>query len=182
VTFEEHLPPPPVQIEPPRNPLKEIRVGAFLRGDAYVNPFHDLLSAFSRSGPKRPAPPPKPFLRRVVFEEDGIRNIEETKTDFTPYAEVDQLRLYFQGIFTELEFAGGQYITSLRVGYGGPDTPRRELEVKSSSQRARALCKFLLDRKVSFKEFYNGSRSFLLDTNLNYRRIQRIKREYGIEW
>ncbi len=50
----------------------------------------------------------------------------------------------------------------------------------------RGQCKRLFQdlyaQRVRFQEYYMGSRSFLLDTEIPYKRIQELKAEYGIDW
>ncbi len=169
---------------PVRNPLAEVRWLAFLRGDAYVNLFQDLLYALARShGPHRhPEVAARP---RVGFTESGI-TVERPAGEpvHYPYEEVRSFRLDYttllqeQAVFRDGTQAG--FFARLRLPAGVPQL--WDYRLAMSRGRFLQLVDFLYARRVAFREFHGGTRSFRLKTNVGYRRVQELKEQYGIEW
>lgn len=169
---------------PVRNPLAEVRWLAFLRGDAYVNLFQDLLYAVARPHGRQP-PPEAPARLRVEFTETGITVTQpEGEPVHHPYEEVPSFRLDYTTLAQEqLVFPGDAqpgFHAILRLSSGV--LPRWEYQLAMSRRQFLRVVDFLYARRVTFREFYGGTRSFRLVTNISYKRVQELKARYGIEW
>ena len=56
------------------------------------------------------------------------------------------------------------------------------VDLNATDYQCRQLFKMLYAQRVRFQEYHLGSRSFLLNTDIPYQRVQELKAEYGIEW
>ena len=169
-------------LAPVRNPWTEVRWWGFLIGDAYVNPFHDLLHALSRDA--RPSVArPRGKLRTVSFQADQLL-IEHPggQEERFRYDEQSQLKLFYRpfvlpngtpagktaGYFLTLEYDDSGKVRSihLRIGY----------------RVYLSLLDFLYKNRVIFREYVDGSRSYRGETNVPYRKVQEIKQKHGVPW
>lgn len=167
-------------MEPVRNPLAEVRWWGFLTGDAYANPFHDLLYAFSRSAAPAEKGPDKKLGRSVSFSDDGLTVTDTDQRQRThKYASLTYLKLdhtdTIEGSLTQ-QMA---YFTRLKFG---TLQGKQRIELRMSERSMLALCDRLLRLGVPFKEYLNGMRSFRQKVNYTYDEIQLLKRDHGIEW
>ena len=163
-----------------RNPLLEVRWLAFLRGDAYVNPFHDLLHALSRS-PAGAVEAVPDHLRRVRFLPERLEIIgPDGNTLALVYEELLDLRLNYNGFFSEQGVGYGNYASFLECT---AETEEKvySLKLKISATDHRRMLTQLYDRRIPFREYHNGLRTFKL-RHLSYAEIQQVKKEYGIRW
>ena len=177
INVQDRLP-----LAPVRNPWQEVRWWGFLIGDAYVNPFHDLLHALSRDA--RPSVARgRGKLRTVTFGEEQfiIRDAKGREEPYR-YAELFNLKLFYHelhhqqplagrlsfGFFLTLEWDDSAKVRSihLRIGYG----------------QYRSLLDFLYRHHVVFREYLSGLRSYRAETNIPYGKVQEIKREHGVPW
>ncbi|WP_116127259.1 hypothetical protein [Lewinella sp. IMCC34183] len=173
-----------VHFAPVRNPLLEVRLFGFLRGDAYVNPFHDLLYALSRSSRPEKTAEQEPGLRRVQFADTGLSVSFPNATERTyPYASLQTLILSYAPTFTgepaQFGFQYGTYLMQLTFTAGDESFG---LPLKTSRVRFVELLDFLYARRVKFREFTHDMRSFRMDVNLSYRQVQEFKAKYDVEW
>ena len=56
------------------------------------------------------------------------------------------------------------------------------IDLATHQRQCKQLFKELYRSRVNFQEYYMGSRSFLLDTEIPYKKVQELKAEYGIDW
>ncbi len=167
---------------PARNPFLEVRWWAFLRGDAYVNPFHDLLYALSRrSQPSLSGGGRK--LRSVTFLADRLRiGSPRGQTEEITYADAFDVSLFYHGLYDGMESGQphrmGYYLT-LKVKMAQRDV---RIHVKASQGNYLRLLDFLYEQRVQFREFMDGSRSFRANSHIPYRQVQEIKKKYGVRW
>ena len=177
INVQDHFPAAPV-----RTPWTEVRWWGFLVGDAYVNPFHDLLHALSRDA--RPSVARgRGKLRSVTFAEDQfILRHPDGREERYRYVELFATKLIYQelhqhqpltgrlsfGFFLTLEWdhSGKVHSIHLRIGYG----------------QYRSLLDFLYHHRVVFREYLNGQRSYRAETNIPYGKVQEIKRKHGVPW
>ncbi|WP_157974548.1 hypothetical protein [Lewinella sp. IMCC34183] len=169
---------------PERSPLLEVRLLGFLRGDAYVNPLHDLLYALSRT-----SLPHVPGYRggrigTVTFDARGI-TVQEGKepAPLFAYDTLVQLHLDYQ----TLPGPGSPYARNrvnpyyLHLYLSEPERVL-EFDVAASRKSVTRLLQFLYDHRVRFREFRDGLRSYLLETDIRYQQVQELKARYGLDW
>ncbi|MGB3799497.1 MAG: hypothetical protein WA952_06745 [Lewinella sp.] len=167
---------------PVRYPLFEVRWWPFLRGDAYVNPFHDLLYALSRTPltTQRPGKLPKGSVR---FTADSLI-VQAGREEATVYR-YDQL-LAFKLDYQVLLNGPQRDYASNSVSYFTCYVRTEEMDHRTQLVVSQSgYLRFLEDLyrlRVPFREFTNGIRSFKTSTNVPYRRIQELKKKYGIQW
>lgn len=179
MTFTETTP-GSADLLPDRNPLGEVRWWGFLRGDAYANPFHDLLYAVSRRAGGGGSNT-EPAKRSATFTATALTLTAADGTSATlPYAELDTLKLNYTGYLSDGGFQVGAYYT--RLEYRPVAGRLQHLNLRMSQPQCRLLIGFLYDHRVSFREYVDGQRSYRLGTNISYDRIQELKAKYGIEW
>ena len=104
---------------------------------------------------------------------------DATTTTF-PYAQLDTLKLNYTGYLGDGGFQVGAYYT--RLEYRPVAGRLQRLNLRMSQPQCRLLIGFLYDHRVSFREYVDGQRSYRLDTNISYDRIQELKEKYGIRW
>ena len=163
-----------------RNPLLEVRWLAFLRGDAYVNPLHDLLHALSRS-PAATVDAGADHLRQVRFLPERLEIIgPDGKTVALTYQKLLDLRLNYNGFFSNQGAGAGSYASFLEFT---AETEEKvySFNLKISGTDFRRMLAQLYDRRIPFRECHNGLRTFKL-RHLSYAQIQQVKKEYGIRW
>ncbi|WP_104417749.1 hypothetical protein [Neolewinella xylanilytica] len=167
---------------PARNAFWEVRWWAFLRGDAYVNPFHDLLYAFSRKTSQNLVNRSRP-MRKVTFTPDRlcIRSIAGDTREF-PYRELSVFELRWNQVFPagpdSYSSAPGNYLLLVARSEG----EEFRIPVACTGTSLSRLLRELYDQRVPLREFVNGMRSFRLATDIPYQRIQALKETYGISW
>ena len=184
MTLKEYHRGQPSDLGPSRNPLAEVRWLAFLRGDAYANPFHDLVYAFSRStAPKKEAVAVAAATgrRELYFGTCDLTLKDESGSTRTfSYEDVGHLKLHYQpDYYTHYE--SPLLDTAVLVTFFA-DGKRVELRSRVARVEFIRLCKMLLEQRVPFREFHSHHRSFLLRTDHSYREVQEIKERYGIDW
>ena len=100
--FTEYIP-GELDLFPDRNPLTEVRWWGFLTGDAYANPFHDLLYAVSRSATAGPGA--AVGKRTAEFTADRLILTGGDGTTVTYlYAELELLKLNHTGFQDNASF------------------------------------------------------------------------------
>lgn len=165
---------------PIRNPLAEVRWLAFLRGDAYVNPFHDLLHALSRKEAilSRAA---QAGSRVVRFLPDRLLIIapDDSETELR-FADVLDLRLHYARAPESDPRFRLWSVYYLKVT-AKTETRDYRFNLTIPYGRYRRLLDDLYDHRVPFREFTDGLRTFKLKTP-GYGRIQQLKKQYGIRW
>ena len=175
--------PRPVEALEIRNPLREVRWWAFLRGDAYVNPFHDLLYALSRSSRKRGATERRfhTKLRSVRFHEDRL-DIEwpSGRRHELPYAELSEFDLRYRDLYAEYPAATVGPYTPLTLQAQAEGDPYK-LHLYVARTTYLKLLNYLYEHRVPFREFYNGTRTFKMQ-GLSYEEVQKVKATYGVRW
>ncbi|WP_238750770.1 hypothetical protein [Neolewinella maritima] len=177
MTFTEYKP-ADFSLAPQRNPLGEIRWWKFLGGAAYTNPLHDLLYALSRSSEPRPTRD----RRQLRFEDHGLAIVQAPpgETQTYTYAELTELHLDYTCFpRPDNHLAGGSFF--LRLSLCGSDIDTT-IDLRSTHSQCQQVIKLLYARRVRFREYYMGSRSYLLEPNIPYQRVQQLKADYGIEW
>ena len=182
MTFKEYIRTPLLSFssESARNPLAEVRWWGFLAGDAYANPFHDLLYVFSRSDAPAEKAPTVRSARTVTFSASAltVTGTDDRRRTYD-YSSLAYLKIDYtcmsQGSMSE-----GMYFFT-RLEFGTLEGKKR-IELKMTGRGMLAICNLLLHNQVAFKEYYNGMRSFLQETNFSYDEIQVLKRKHGIEW
>jgi hypothetical protein len=100
------------------------------------------------------------------------------------YADLEDLKLNFAFDFTQPGrdyLAGPTYLRLLVLTFTAGDR-QRMFRLQCSETKFRKLIARLYNHRVRFREFHQGVRSFKLATNIPYRRVQQLKKEYGIEW
>lgn len=162
-----------------RNPLLEVRWLAFLRGDAYVNPFHDLLHALSRSSTPATGAVPG-HLRHVRFLPERLEIIgPDGAVVKLVYRELRELRLDYHGFFHYGPSPGGG--SSFVELTAETEEKVYRLKLRIRGPEYRRLLNQLYDLRIPFREYYYGLRTFKLQ-QLDYAQIQQFKQEYGIPW
>ena len=166
---------------PPDPERPRVRWREFLAGNLYANPVRDLLEVFVYHL-SRPAPPPRNlFTGRAVgvihFGAKTLKVRRDDEVEFSaPYAEIDLLRFH----------------TSPQSGQVWPDGLTGRLTVEqeqgkyevpyaASQTHLATVCRFLLTKRIPFKEYLDGGRVHL-GKQRNYRQIQELKKKHGIVW
>ena len=167
---------------PERYPLLEVRWWGFLRGDAYVNPFHDLLHALSRT--THPAVARRGGkTRSVSFEQQQlVVHSPGGRKERIPYHTLAELKLFYQQMMAGAGSAGrymaGYYLTlELKEASG-----YRSIHLGVGYSQYLDLLTFLYGHRVIFREYMNGLRSYLADNHVPYRKVQEIKQKHGVPW
>ncbi|WP_116108757.1 hypothetical protein [Lewinella sp. IMCC34191] len=167
---------------PVRNPLLEVRWWAFLRGDAYVNPFHDLLYALSRqslTGESLGGGSHK----RIRFTEDKIvLDTDRKAKTVIAYADLLTFQLDYQTLVPGGPEAYSSNQSRYVTCYFRSEEKYHRVHFAVRQQAYVRLLDDLYRHRVVFRELVNGIRSFKTATYLPYRRIQELKKEFGIEW
>ena len=166
-------------LAPVRNPLGEVRWWRYLGGRAYVNPFHDLLYAMSRN--PRPTPARTLSGRQVTFAEQTLSVSPSSEYSRTyKYTELILLKLNYT-CFKDPRTGSASVYNFLRLEYA-TDSSHDTVDLSIPEYQCKRLFKILYAQRVRFQEYYMGSRSFLLNTDIPYKRVQELKAEYGIDW
>ena len=167
-------------LAPVRNPLDEVRWWRYLGGRAYVNPLHDLLYALSRntsSAEKRR----DPGRRQVTFGDSSISIVEVDGAESSYlYQNLGQIKLDYTCFYDSGDpMVGGSYF--LRVSFVSWNQGYT-IDLAAHRGQCKRLLQDLYAQRVRFQEYYMGSRSFLLNADIPYKRIQELKAEYGLKW
>ena len=159
--------------------MDSVRWWSFLLGAAYTNPLHDLLHVHTLK-PIEQLVNLLPGRPKATFGTDGISVDKAVKNRFFAYADISSLKLDYTCFYHPNSMVhDAKFFLRMHL-----ETPRDK--VIMSLQILRPQCKKLFQSlytyRVRFQEYYMGSRSFLLDTEIPYQRVQELKAEYGIDW
>lgn len=122
---------------------------------------------------------PKKYKNFIAFSETAIRVSSEDQSKKYDYSEIEELKIYFNRNSNELYEAGSTTtISNIHFQYKGANA---QFYFENGNTEVIKLLKFLYQKKVKFKEYRDGQRTFLLKQP-GYKKVQELKRQYNLEW
>ena len=164
---------------PQRDPMEMVRWWSFLMGAAYTNPLHDLLHAHTLK-PVEQVINLLPGRPKATFGADGVSLHKMSKKRFFPYTDITFLKLDYTCFYHRNSMVhDSKYFLRMHLE---TSQDRVVMSLQILKPQCEKLLKSLYARRVRFQEYYMGSRSFLLNADIPYKRIQELKAEYGLKW
>ena len=157
---------------PPDDNRPAVHWRAFLLGSATVNPLRDLVDRLVYRL-ERPARLTPAHANRLDFRPDFLLLMagEEEEVVFA-YDDMSGLQFHTK--------SSADMIATCTVRFVYP-TGAQEFQTTYANRELHKVLVFLLEQRVPFREFQDGSRVHLGEGK-SYAQIQELKKTYGIVW
>ncbi len=122
---------------------------------------------------------PKNLKDLIVFSRTQISVEIEDRPKQYDYSAIENLKIYFNKNSADLYEEGStSTFSNIHFQYNGITT---QFYFENSDSELIKLLKFLYRTDLKFKEYRDGQRTFLLKQP-SFKKVQEIKKEYGLEW